>query len=232
MAGYSIPACENDFSVAVQFISRSVENWALSSDAGNPLIDEFVDCVFIKRRSRSIAYANSAYHHFYAVSHSVTGTLSDGFLDQATMGVALKSDELLISSGRTVEFEHVSVGPGGISYHVKTHKRWITPNRRELSILGITRIIEIVERPLPPTAERLASLAQKYESLDSDDRALCCLMAAGHSQRVMAELLGCTTRTIENRRNRIMKELGASKPIEIVKLMVRLAEHGLIAADF
>lgn len=232
MTGYSIPAYENDFSVAVQFISKSIENWALSSETGNPLIDEFVDCVYIKRTSRIIAYANFAYNNFYAGSDSVTGTVGDGFLDQATMGVALKSDELLISSGRTVEFEHVSVGPGGISYHVKTHKRWITPNRRGLSILGITRVIGIVERPLPPTAERLASLAKKYESLDSDDRALCCLMAAGHSQRVMAELLGCTTRTIENRRNRIMEELGASKPIEIVKLMVRLAEHGLIAADF
>ena len=57
-------------------------------------------------------------------------------------------------------------------------------------------------------------------------------MAAGHTQRTMAEMLGCTTRTVENRRNRIMDELGATKPIEIVKLMVRLAEHGLIQADF
>jgi DNA-binding NarL/FixJ family response regulator len=89
-----------------------------------------------------------------------------------------------------------------------------------------------VERRLPASAERLAAIAKKYDSLDADDRALCCLMAAGHSQREMAEMLGCTTRTIENRRNRIMETLGAAKPIEIVKLMVRMAEHGLIAADF
>lgn len=80
--------------------------------------------------------------------------------------------QLLISSGRMVEFEHVAVGPEGRSYHLKTHKRWLTTNRRGLSILGVTRIIAIVERPMPSTAERLASIAQKYESLNSDDRAL------------------------------------------------------------
>jgi DNA-binding CsgD family transcriptional regulator len=206
-----------------------IETWAVSADTGGPPIDHLLDCVYLKRTSRVIAFANPAYQQFYGGG---AGSQGDGFLDQATMGVALKSDELLISSGRMVEFEHMCVGPGGLSFNVKTHKRWLTPNPRGISILGITRILQLVERPANSTAEKLTTLAHKYQSLDADDRALCCLMAAGHSQRTMAELLGCTTRTIENRRNRIMEELGANKPIEIVKLMVRLAEHGLISADF
>lgn len=232
MSGFLIPAYEHDFSDAVEAIASVVEEWIAAGPDAALDIDRFQDFVYLKLSSHVIARANTAYQSYFGRGEKLVGSIGDGFLDQVTMGVAVKSDELLISSGRTVEFDHVALGPDGLSYQLKTHKRLLPQNRRGISILGITRVLARVERQLPATAERLASIAKKFDALDADDRALCCLMAAGHSQREMAELLGCTTRTIENRRNRIMEEFGASKPIDIVKLMVRMAEHGLITADF
>jgi DNA-binding CsgD family transcriptional regulator len=232
MSGFVIQAYEKDFSEAVEEVFKVVQAWVVSEPETALALDHFQDCVYLKLSSHVIAATNLSYQSFFGRHEKIVGSVGAGFLDQVTMGVALKSDELLISSGRTVEFDHVALGPDGLSYHLKTHKRLLQQNRRGISILGITRILARVEKQLPATAERLASIAKKFDALDADDRALCCLMAAGHSQREMAEMLGCTTRTIENRRNRIMEELGASKPIEIVKLMVRMAEHGLIPADF
>jgi len=232
MQDFVIPTYEKDFSKAVDEIAAVINRWSVSDEPFEPPINSIVDCVYIKRSTRIISHANHAYVSFYGNGQSVTGMTGESFLDPAMVGIAQKSDDLLISSGWSVEFEHVSVRADGLSYQCKTHKRWLGLNARGNSILGVSRVLSVIERPAQVTMQRLAAIAQKYESLDSNDRALCCLMAAGHSQRDMAELLGCTTRTVENRRNRIMEELGASKPIEIVKLMVRLAEHGLIPADF
>ncbi len=232
MTDFSIPTYRTEFSSACDLIAAAVEQWVHSGPQALLDIDQFDDCVYIKLSTRVIANANVAYQAFYSRNNRVAGSVGDGFLDPATIGVAAKSDELLFSSGKMLEFDYVSTGPGGDSFHVKTHKRWISPNRRNLSILGVSRILAKVDAPPPTGSEYLVGLARIYESLDTNDRALCCLMAAGNTQREMADFLGCTTRTIENRRNRIMEELRVNKPIEIVKLMVRLAEHGLIPPDF
>ncbi|MGV3483898.1 MAG: LuxR C-terminal-related transcriptional regulator [Planctomycetaceae bacterium] len=147
------------------------------------------------------------------------------------MGIAVKSDELLFSSAQSIEVDYVSTRGDLGTFQLRTHKRWLSPNSRNVSILGITRILGRLE-PARSAAEHVAALAKKFELLDEDSQALCRLMAAGQTQREIAELLHCTTRTIENRRNRIMVELGVSKPIDIVKFMVRLAEHGFISPDF
>jgi len=229
---FDIPSYEKSLSDAADEIAAIVQEWSSSIDDRLLLLDGVNDCVYVKRSTRVIVYANPAYKSLWANGATVTGTTGDGYLDPMTLGIAQKSDELLISSGRSVEFEHLFVRPGGDAYHVKTHKRWIRPNVRGNSILGVTRVIGRVDRPPQPQIEQLATIARQYDALESVDRTLCRLMASGQSQREIAEQLGCTTRTIENRRNRIMEKLGAHKPIEIVKIMVRLAEHGLIPADF
>ncbi len=229
---FVVPTHDNSFADEIELIATFVEHWVQQRGDVALDIDQFVDCVYIKLSSRVIADANNAYRTFYGGNAQVQGNLGDKFLDDATLGLAVKSDELLMSAGKSVEFEHVSIGPDGDSYQIRTHKHWISANHRNLSILGISRVLKRTEQRVLPTSERLAVLAKKFDSLDADDRTLCCLIASGNSQREIAETLHCTTRTIENRRNRIMEDLGLAKPIDIVKLLVRLSEHGLIAADF
>jgi DNA-binding CsgD family transcriptional regulator len=231
MSSFAVPSYEIPFSQASDDAFQLVEKW-IRSDPPIPLdIDQFQDCVYVKNAARQILHSNLAYKSFFDNSNLVIGTVGEAYLDSATLTVSAKSDDLLVSGGNRVEFDYVATRPDGRLYNVKTQKRWLAPNRRSLSILGISRILAELDSP-PIASQGLAAMARKFESLDAEDQSLCRLVAGGRSQREIADLLGCTTRTIENRRNRIMNELDIAKPIDIVKLMVRMAEHRLIPADF
>ena len=49
-----------------------------------------------------------------------------------------------------------------------------------------------------------------------------------HQLKDIAAQVGISTRAVENRRQKIMDIFGFTKPIEIVKLLVRLEERGLL----
>ncbi len=233
VSNFIIPQYVNDFSTSVKLIVDAVES-TLHSKPDDPInFDSFQDCVYLKLSSRVLAHVNGAYQQFFSSDPAVVSGVGEQFLDSNTLEISAKSDELLISGGQSIEFEHWSVGCDGQTYLMRSHKRWLKPNARHLSILGITRVLEKTQQSSTMTNEKkLEVLLKKYQLLDKEDRCLCRLMTEGHSQKEMAELLACSTRTIENRRNRIMEQLGAEKPIDIVKLIVRLIEHDLIPTEY
>ncbi len=231
MSRFVVPSYETDFTKAVREIVASVEAWLLSSDIHTLDLDQFRDCVHIKTATNTIAFANRAYSTFFGSNERLSGSNCERHLDEIMHAVSQKSDELLVHNVQMIELDHVAIGPDGCSYQVKTLKRWLSPNRRGPAILGVSRIMQRLDQRPPHTFEQLAMMAKKYDSLEKEDRLLCNLISAGLSTKDIAERLGCTTRTVENRRNRVMDEFGVAKPVDIVKLMVRMADCGFIAVE-
>ncbi len=231
MSRFVIPSYETDFSKSVREIVASVEAWLVASDIHTLDLDQFRDSVHIKTATNTIAFANHAYSTFFGSNERLSGSNCERHLDEIMHAVSQKSDELLVHNVQMIELDHVAIGPDGCSYQVKTHKRWLSPNRRGPAILGVSRIMQRLDQRPPHTFEQLAMMAKKYDALEKEDRLLCNLISAGLSTKDIAERLGCTTRTVENRRNRVMDEFGVAKPVDIVKLMVRMADCGFIAVE-
>lgn len=231
MSRFAIPSYENEFSRAVREIVSSVEGWLGASDIQSLDLDLFRDCVHIKTATNTVAFANRAYSTFFGSNERLSDSNCERHLDEIMHAVSQKTDELLLHNVQTIELDHVAIGPDGYTYQVKTHKRWLSPNRRGPAILGVSRIMQRLDQRPPHTFEQLAMMAKKYDAMEKEDRLLCNLIAAGLSTKDIAERLGCTTRTVENRRNRIMDEFGVAKSVEIVKLMVRMSDSGFIAVE-
>ncbi len=232
MSEFPIPDYQWDFTEATQQIARIVQDWAMGGELGSPNWDDIQDCVSVKYASRVIAHTNPAYRAFFSRYEAIDGVGSEAFIDSTTVSVSQKTDELLLASSQSVDVEHVALGPDGASYHVRTHKRWLSPNSKHLAILCVTRVLSRIDATLSHRSERLASLAQNFLKLSPEDQRLCQMLATGITNREIAEELRCTARTIENRRNRILDVCGLSKPIDIVKMVVRLSENGVISEDF
>jgi FixJ family two-component response regulator len=71
--------------------------------------------------------------------------------------------------------------------------------------------------------ERTASASAKLAALTAKEREVLDLIAAGKSNRDMADRLGLSVRAVEDRRARLMKRVSANSVAELVKL---LAEAG------
>ncbi len=228
---YVIPAYGTDFPKTVKEIVTSVESWLAAGGTQTLDLDLFVDCVHIKTTAHTVAFANDAYCYFFGSNEVLNGANCQRHMDEIAHAVSHKSDELLVHNVQAIEIDHIAIGPDGYSYQVKTHKRWLSPNRRGPAILGISRILQRLDQRPAHTFEQLALMAKKYDAMETEDRLLCNLISAGLSTKDIAERLGCTPRTVENRRNRILEEFGVAKTVDIVKLMVRMADCGFIVSE-
>lgn len=75
--------------------------------------------------------------------------------------------------------------------------------------------------------ERTQSAAAKLAALTAKEREVLDLIAAGKSNREMADQLGLSVRAVEDRRARLMKRVSAGSVAELVKL---LAEAGAVGS--
>ena len=67
-----------------------------------------------------------------------------------------------------------------------------------------------------------------YQQFDSVDRQICEAIAMGDTTGDIATMVGLTRRSVEVRRAKILERLQFTRPVEIVRLLVRLEENGLL----
>ncbi|WP_430453526.1 helix-turn-helix transcriptional regulator [Rhodopirellula europaea] len=67
-----------------------------------------------------------------------------------------------------------------------------------------------------------------YQQFDSVDRQICEAIAMGDTTGEIATMVGLTRRSVEVRRAKILERLQFTRPVEIVRLLVRLEENGLL----
>ncbi|KLU06978.1 transcriptional control [Rhodopirellula islandica] len=101
--------------------------------------------------------------------------------------------------------------------------------------LGAGAICAMLIRPVAllktDAAEEGPSLSESllvFQQFDSVDRQICEAIAMGDTTSEIATVVGLTRRSVEVRRAKILERLQFTRPVEIVRLVVRLEENGLL----
>ncbi len=207
-------------------------HWMETGAHGLPNFDNSEDCVYLKNRERVVIYVNSKYFEFYGLKKLPIGNRGEAYLEKAIAAVGLQTDSLINEGYRSLEVDHVGPSADGSLHSLRTFKRSLAEFARpEIWILGITRPVARFNRPGAATSLTLADYAKIYEQLSEEETEMCRLFAMGEATRVIADAQGVSTRTIELRRQRVLEQFGFNRPIEIVKMLVRLQASGFIDID-
>jgi len=67
-----------------------------------------------------------------------------------------------------------------------------------------------------------------FQQLSEVDRKICQGIALGDLTGEIAAMVGLTRRGVEVRRNKILEHFGFSRKAQIIRLLVRLEENGLL----
>lgn len=207
-------------------------DWLERGNLSLPPFDDIEDFIYLKNREKVVVYVNPSYCSFYRLGRFPIGLHGDAFLEKAIAKVANATDELLEEGYRAIEVDHIGSGSDGSLYMLRTHKRSLAEfNRPEFWVLGVTRPIAKIASQGSPSGKTLADYAELYHKLSAEEREMCRLYAMGETTRVIANAQTVSPRTIELRRQKVLEHFGFERPIEIVKLLVRLQSNGLIDID-
>ncbi len=86
----------------------------------------------------------------------------------------------------------------------------------------LASIDEALQRASAPAASDLADLKDRVARLTPREREVMALVAAGHSNKVVAHRLDIAVRTVEIHRARVMEKTGARNLSELVRMAIRL----------
>jgi hypothetical protein len=190
---------------------------------------QFESSIGVKNSERVIVLDSTLFRAHYAEKRTLIGKHTDSIVDMRLRKIAQLSDEMILDGVSQVEFEHAAVIADGQTCLFTTYKRRLDelcdPN---YMILIISRPIKIVAPSDTERRRSLSELLMMFQQLDDIDQAICFGHGNGEQIKDIAAKVGMTTRSVENRRQKIMDLFGFSRPVEIVKLLVRLDERGLL----
>ena len=217
------------FRGAVSDVEVVLHDWLSGPRQSSPDIDQFTFPVYVKNRARVLTLVNHAYRDSFSRRELPIGKHSDNVLNDSIAKVSAQSDSIIFDGYSRIELEHPALGPDNRRYLLRTAKFDVSGYKYEpCAIAGVS----IPIRDLGESSESgkgIEELFRVYEMLDRDDKRICTMYALGQTTRAIADELGKSPKTIENHRCRIMSRLELSKPVEIIRLLVRFEERGLLA---
>ncbi len=74
----------------------------------------------------------------------------------------------------------------------------------------------------------LAELFELFQSLDHTDQVTCRMDAKGECTKDIAQAVGLSPRAIELRRKKMFELFGVERPMELIRITIRLEENGLL----
>lgn len=212
----------------VTLIER-IGEWAGGDKVESDWLEKFESCVFVKNSQRIVVHANSAFRELIAGGALPMGVQSDGFLAKPFRRISQASDALILGGVKSLELEHIGYDSHGTECLFVTFKRRLDELRDpSLCFIGISRPLAVTSAAT--TGKRLSLAEQKavFSKLDKTDQAICRLYYGGATTKSIAESVGLTPRSVEVRRQKILDEFEFSRPVEIIKLLTRLEENGLL----
>lgn len=136
---------------------------------------------------------------------------------------------MLDAGAFSVRFEHAAPKPNGQWCRWKALKKGIPGMFTEgFGSLAITRPIVAIEQPAVVSNTLLRQQMTLLEQLDSIDHMICQGIALGDLTPRIANTVGMTRRSVEVRTVKILEHFGFSRKVQIVRLIVRLEENGLL----
>ncbi len=221
---YSIP-----FADELNQVIQRVLAWGDSDRSGPIDLSGFQSLVAIKNSERTITTENDLFRAAIMGGKSSVGWTTDRALSPKFLKISQAVDDLILDGAASVELEHVGALADGRACTFITHKRRLDELKDpSFLVLLVSRPLNLIGDTETERRRTLSELVTMLNQLDSTDRTICDAYAKGDPTKAIANLVGLTTRSVEIRRQKIMDTFGFSRPIEIIKMMVRLEERGLI----
>jgi hypothetical protein len=223
---------ESSFEDEKKEILRYVLEWG-TGDRQAPLdFSAFESIVCIKNADRVITADNEGFRRYFFDGQSSLGQTTEIVESQASRSFSRKTDELILEGVNAIEMEHVRPRVSGRPCMYITYKRRLDELRDPaFAILKISRATSFIGVSDLERRRSLSELLILLQQLDSIDKTICYRYTNGASSKDIAADVGLATRSVEIRRQKILDHFGFQHPIEIVKMIVRLEEHGLIKSE-
>jgi len=212
-------------------VLESIQRWYPRRNISPLNLDGIEACVAIKNSDRIIVYQNRSFQHFFAGGHSAVGKGVESIAYWKTVQLTQKTDDLILDGVQSIDCEHVGRDPEGQHYSFRTSKSKLAEFQDPgYCLFGMSRPLTLLATSEKEKAKSLAELFKLFQAMDPVDQTICRLDAKGESTKDIAARVGLTSRSIENRRNRMIVLFGAQRPMGLVRITIRLEDHGLLPA--
>ncbi len=210
-------------------IIAAVVEWGQTDCRMELNIDQFESLVAIKGSDRAISAENSMFRRYIMQGKSAIGLTLDDFLLPELSLTSQKTDGLILDGVSALEFDHFGVWDSGRRCTMTTFKRHLGEIESiKYKILLISRIKGFVTAETDSPKRSLGEYLVLLQKLDATDQTICKGIIQGDATRDIANRVGLTCRSVELRRQKVLDLFGFQRPVEIVKLIVRLEENGLL----
>lgn len=216
---------ELSFEDTIENINNDVDRWFAGPRNSPPDVEHYAEPVYFKSAQGILVHNNEPYRKFFSRGVVPVGRIAASFLHNSVVTIARHADALIAAGVQQLMFEHSCFGPDNKWYFVKSYKRRLVDfNDGAYEILGVSRPVHFEEM-----TNSVHPLEQKFETFanfTSKDKRLCVLIAEGLTSVEIGKLLDVSSKTVDNRRKKIMNQLQFQLPIDIVKMLVRFEERG------
>lgn len=192
-------------------------------------IHDAEDCVYVKNEEGTLTWVNQAYKRLFSSTESPVGRHAKAFIDPSILDTSKHTDALILSGSDHLECDHTGSASDGQHYLMRTYKRSLRPLKQPgYVILGITRPLELLPENQTDPRAALVQAAAAFRELDERDQEICRQIALGATSAEIGKALGMSGRNVDIRRKNGFAALGIEKPVELVRVLVRLQERGYL----
>ena len=220
---------DSTFDEAKSQVIDAIRQWYPRRETDDLDLSAIEACVVIKNHERAVVRDNAAHQYFFASGRATIGKSPDSITHYRTTKLSHHIDELIAEGIRSLDCEHEAKDPEGHSYQFRTFKcqldEFHDPN---YFILSISRPTACLGKSNRDREQSIKELLDSFQSLDATDQMICRLDAKGESTKDIAVAVSLSPRAIELRRKKMLEMFSVERPMELVRITIRLEEHGLL----
>lgn len=224
MLGFS-PTFDREKAAVVE----SVLQWA-DTERVEPMDFSIFDCVVaIQSVDRIVTAENKSFRDLFMGGRSALGWNADSQLSVDALRTWQNADQMILDGASYLELKHDATFLDGRRGTLISYRRRLDElHDPSFKLLFVSRVVSFVESTNIERKQSLHELFARLHKLDENDQLICRHYAMGDTTKEIAKRVGLTSRSVEMRRQKILNTFGFKRPIEIIKMMVRLEEHGMI----
>lgn len=220
---------ESTFDQAKSQALDAIRQWYPRRQSQELDLSQVEACVVIKNHERAVVHDNPAHQLFFSQVSVAAGKSTAVHSLYRYLKLVQNTDELIAEGIRSLDCEHEGKVASGQAYSFRTFKCQLGELRDpNYFILSISRPIARLGRNKADRETSLMDLLEIFHSLDATDQLTCRMDAKGESTKDIAAAVRLSPRAIEIRRKKMFELFGVQRPMELVRITIRLEEHGLL----
>lgn len=223
MLGFS-PTFDREKTAVVESILR----WA-ETERVEPMDLSSFDCVVaVQSVDRIVTAENKAFRDLFMGGRSALGWNADSQLSVDALRTWQHADQMILDGASYLELKHdVSFMDGRRGTLISYRRRLDELHEPSFKLLFVSRLVSFSDPSANERKRSLHELFARLQQLDENDQLICRHYAMGDTTKEISKRVGLTSRSVEMRRQKILTMFDFKRPIEIIKMMVRLEEHGM-----